>query len=332
MQATMLDRLHTQTSNRQPHPKWKSRSRSLAICVGFACFIGAKLDSTSPLAPNSHDRSPRHETNSANSLGSATLAEELGRSLLYVRCHLTHVAFPLATYTVVYPIYGNLPEKTFTIDLSFDPADVAAREAAGAIPGSDMIIELHPIPKNNRIAANAGLKYQKGSTWYLADKAEAQILHCLTDGSAFDLSTRYIAQQLIPTPLAVRAQLIEFTPNQSKWKIIRVLKGDAKPQTLILDNQFFRQRASAIVASAARKQNPSPTTQPIPSQIDAETTRLTNAELLPHIEAILFIDQVQSQPDALHGRLRYRAYNDNQNLDKLERAITHPDNSTDNEL
>jgi hypothetical protein len=267
--------------------------------------------------------------NSSVILWSGDLAETFGRSPLYVRCRPAGWNPPFARYTIVYPIYGDIPDKTFTVDLSHDvPAD-RVEDIRGTIGGPDRIVELRPLPRSSKVALDVGLKYQMLGTWYNADEAEADMLRCITDGSGFDVSARYVGQQMIDAELVLRAQLMETGADQSKWKIVRVFKGDAGSETLILDNQFLLGRAKAIVAAAARKQGKSPSAQEATLTIAAETSRLTKAEFTAHVEAILLVDQVQVQAKSVHGRLRYRAYGD---LGRLEHAISHPDLANEGEL
>ena len=324
--------------------KWKTRLLVMTVFVGLVCFMsmkcylanrpetrqGASARRTEPLAVLAPLADPAFANRNASViLWSPTLAEMFGRSPLYVRCRPAGWNPPFARYTIVYPIYGDIPDKSFTVDLSHDvPAD-CVEDIRGTIGGPDRIVELRPLPRNSKVALDTGVKYQMCGTWYNADEAEADMLRCINDGSGFDISARYVGQQMIDAQLVVRAQLMEADADQSKWKIVRALQGDAGSKTLILDNQFFLGRAKAIVAAAARKQGKSPTEQETALDITAETSLLTKAEFTAQVEAILFVDQIQVQGKSVHGRLRYRAYGD---FDRLEHAISHPDQSSDNEL
>ena len=339
-----------------PRP-WPWRSLALAAGISVVCIVGlgsyllvrrAGPPPTPPAPPTARitaDSGLPPNAPAAARAAASTLTQLVGRSPFWVRARLMSLDGAIAHYRVVYPIYGDFPDATFTVDLSDSPTD--PRESAG--PNTkDLVIELRPVPADSkpgtewgRLAAE-GIKYQRLASAYRADEAEAEILQAVTDGSAFDIVPRRISQMFIEAPVVVRAQLVKTEGGalgESTWKITRVLRGDAgisRPDTLIIDDQFFRQRAKAIVAAAERKQHaPSTamsdstegartsTSQPAPALVDSEINRLIDAELKPGAEAILFLDQVQTQGETLHARLRYRDYEDatRHRLDDLEDSV-----------
>jgi hypothetical protein len=179
--------------------------------------------------------------------------------------------------------------------------------------------------------AAQGVKYvSMGSATPLNGRREDLIIATIADGSAFEPRPQpgdILAERMTDAHLIVRAQLVQVAAGESKWRITGILKGDAGSPTLVLDDEFFRLRAQAIVAHAARKQSPPPTSPPETSRVDAETERLIRAELTVPKDAILFVDQVRATPDSVLGRLRHRAYEDvgKQKLDELQDAISRPD-------
>jgi hypothetical protein len=316
---------------------------------------GVEKDAASAISARRAD--PAGGADLTTPLGVLSLADRVGRAPVIVRGKFTGWEAPLGHYSVSYVIYGDFQDRTVTIDLSGElnasretdrerlrrrtgkeptEADILTEfmTSMGMLPGRDSIIELRPYA--NHPLANRGVKYRRmGSGYdsppqYPLQDFEDKIVKVIADGSAFEASPRpddVLAERMEDAQLIVRAQLVEVGTGESRWKINRVIKGAAKSPTLILDDQFFRQRSRAIVAHAARKQASPSTIQEDTAKVDAETRRLIRTELSVPKEAVLFVDQVQTKPDGIHGRLRHRTYEDQQKqkLNRLQDAISTPD-------
>jgi hypothetical protein len=260
-----------------------------------------------------------------------TQAERVGRTPLIVRARSVSWNPPLATYSIVHVIYGDFKDDTIVLDRSWEPA----HDPPDLINlGREVVLELRPVTP--AVTNAATVNYQAWGISYVADRSEPEIIQSIADGSAFQVSKSVrVADQMRDIQLIVRAKLEQINDGEFKWKIVRALKGTAATETLIIGDELFRQRARTIVADRARRQAEPPstretgsTTRPsaTPDQavaIDVESRRLIEAELKDLPEAILFLDQAQGQPDAIHARLRYRTYDDGQkNLDALEARIS----------
>jgi hypothetical protein len=320
-----------------------------------------------PLAIITHPTPPASTLESepaAVTLGMLDISDRVGRSPLIVRCRLAHWNSPLAQYNISDVIFGDYPDKTITLDLSGEldammhsaryqlkqqtgkePTDAEvmaeAKNSLGVDMGRDLILELRPIPNGPGHAD--GMKYiRTGQSFdvppqHRLDDVEDEMIKVIADGSAFEPHVQpgdVLRENIADAQLIVRATLVQIDAGESKWKIARILKGNAKTDVLILNNQFFRSRAKAIVAHTARRQShltnsPITATEVPDFAVNMEIDHLIKGELTPAKDAILFVDQVKVNIDAIHGRLRHRAYEDNQKpkLDALERAIGHPDPS-----
>ena len=81
---------------------------------------------------------------------------------------------------------------------------------------------------------------------YRLDDRQQEIIGVIADGSALKPRPRpgdILRARMTQAQLIVRATLLAVDPDGSKWRITRALSGDARPQVLRLDNEFFGLRA-----------------------------------------------------------------------------------------
>ena len=303
------------------------------------------------LVPKRSSSIPGDAAGGTATMSTLSLAQVVGGAPLIVRARVAEWKPPLVRYTISYIIYGDCDDKVITVDLSGilpfmrqeshdrlkrqigkEPTDAAIDAEVSRDGGMGLDLNHDTI----LLLATHGVTYERMGGGYdmppkfRLDDYEDRVMKTIADGSAFEPQPWRIAD----AQLIVRAELLQIGVGESRWKISRVIKGDGKASTLVLDDQFFRRRAQAIVAYKTRRASTSPTTQAAAAEstarlVDAETARLMSSELVVPEEAILFVDQVQSAADSVTGHLRYGAYRNQQKekLDKLQDAILRPSGS-----
>jgi len=352
----LLAQLQAQLPGRQPAQRLYRRmavaaSLAAAVITCTTLYLRSRPAGhpAAVLVPKASPSIPGDAAGGTATEWTLSLAQVVGGAPLIVRARVAEWKPPLVRYTLSYIIYGDCDEKVITVDLSGilpfmrddardrlkrqtgkEPteaaidADVSTDGGMGLDLNHDTIVLLAPHGATyERMGGIHAPKFQ-------LDDYEDRVIKTIADGSAFEPQPWLAAD----AQLIVRAELLQVGGAKSKWKITRVIKGDDKASTLVLDDQFFRRRAQAIVAYKARRASTSPATQPAAAEstarlVDAETARLMSSELDVHEEAILFVDQVQSAADSVTGRLRYGAYRNQQKekLDKLQDAILRPGGS-----
>ena len=342
--------------------KWAPPLAAACLLTGIVIFALSHSDTAGPTSGDGRTRtlaggapgaggempvSPR------STHGTVPLISEqvLGSVSLVARARVAGWDNGIIRYNVVHVIYGNFADQSVLVDysgviesskggvrtqagedLGHEPTPIEFEEyvlkQSGIEKGREMILFLisRPTrPVQPRMYLQLGAYYDLPPAHGM-DDAEDRIIRIIADGGylspSFPQPADFLGQHIRAADLIVRAQLSQVTETDSRWTVSAVIKGQTQEKTLILPHDLFRLRAQAIIQH--RRQTTQPATEPsLEEQIAAEMNRLLKAELVPNLQAILFVSDPKVEGQTVKANLLQRIYEDasGQRLDEAVRVI-----------
>jgi hypothetical protein len=212
-----------------------------------------------------------------------------------------------------------------------DVSDAALTEAILAdnhvARGEKAILYLSPPAKQDegiRLFRYTGEAYDMPPNHRIED-VENEIVKLIAEGKNLELwPGPALTTAANAADLVVRAELDQLGDEQSRWKVLGTIKGQAKAQFVVVDHWLWHLRAQTIIRCQPGADRLSE--QELTARINAEASRLVHAELSPGKRAILFLGDVRFEGDLGRGGLRRLILEDasGKRLDQMEEAIRHP--------
>jgi hypothetical protein len=293
----------------------------------------------------------------APALGFPNNELRISRATVIVRARITGWKDMGVDYEVLRPVYGNIEDKTVTLEASFlrartqmeqnaskqfqeqnghepnaEELEIAVMKGHGIVKGREALLMLQP-----NFSQWIGGKYLASIAFddeerNLVNSEEMVTVRALKEGTYLEAAPiggfgDFFQQALRDTDSVVRATIVKTDETATTWRVAKTLRGKDTGPALVIDHTLFRMRAEAVVRYAALTDNSLKDATKRDARLKDEMNAMIQAEMKPGREAILFLAHLKPENDSTRAEMRFRSFSDSKRmtLEKLEEMLANPE-------